>query len=185
MINDKSDYNGKYGLMYYGRRKPKNYTTTAPADKEDWILAVGEHMGVIPGKIFVETQKKISKNFARAPRLGTSTKSPLTGLVRCKKCNGAMTIVTAKVNKKADGYAYIYFECRKKTESSGLLCKGTRINARVLEKRILEHIKKVFTDKNKLDVILNDYNEQIKKNKIDEREIEEKRKNIKKELQKH
>lgn len=183
MINDKSDYDGKSGLMYYGRRKPKSYTTTAPADKEDWILAVGKHEGIIPGKIFVAAQKKLSKNFARAPRLGTSTKSPLTGLVRCKKCNGAMTIVTAKVNKKADGYAYIYFECRKKAESSGLLCEGTRINARELEKRLLTHIKEIFSDKKKLSNILNDYNEQIKQNKIDEREIEEKKKNIKKQLQ--
>jgi site-specific DNA recombinase len=182
MINDRSDYNAKSGLMYYGRRKPKNYTTTAPADKEDWILAVGEHEGIIPGKTFVEAQKKLSKNFARAPRLGTSTKSPLTGLVKCKKCKGAMTIVTAKVNKKADGYAYIYFECRKKAESSGLLCEGTRINARALEKRMLEHIKEVFTDKNKLDIILNDYNKQIKQNKADKKEIEKKKKSINKEL---
>ena len=184
VINDSQEFNGEFGLMYYGRRKQKGYKNTAPREKENWILAIGEHKGIISGEIFVQVQKKINLNFARPPRFGTSTKSPLTGLVRCKKCNSAMTIVVSKINKKEEGYSYIYFECRKKTESSGLLCDGTRINARDLEKRILEHLKDIFNDQEKLDIILSDYNKQIEQNKIDEKEITVKRKNIKKELHK-
>lgn len=132
----------------------------------------------------MQAQKKLNLNFARPARFGTSTKSPLTGLVRCKKCESPMNIVSSKINKQEEGYSYIYFECRKKTESSGLLCDSTRINAKDLEKRILEHLKDVFSDKKKIDSILEDYNKQIKVNKVNKQDVIEKRKNIEKELQK-
>ncbi len=185
-INEHEQFDGEHGLMYYGRRKPKNNTTTKPAEKQDWILSIGEHQGIIPGEIFVSVQKKINLNYARLPRLGTSTKSPLTGLVRCSKCQSPMTVSISKKNSKnknEDGYSYIYFMCRKSSESSSLLCPGTRINAKYLENRILEHLIEVFTDKEKLDSILHDYKNQIQKNKVEEIEIEEKQLNIKKELQ--
>lgn len=34
ILNNEKEFDGEYGLMYYNRRKPKNYTTTAPREKK-------------------------------------------------------------------------------------------------------------------------------------------------------
>lgn len=182
--NVREKFDGSHGLILYGKRKYKNETTTAPRDKEEWVLAIGEHQGFIPGKLFVHNQRKLALNKEQAPRLGTSTKSPLTGLVRCKKCNTAMTLLVSKKNKNEDGYSYIYFDCRRKTETSGVLCIGTRVNARYLEERIIECLKGLFNDENKVNEILNQYNQREKETTVDKDEIQNKINRIKTELKK-
>jgi len=176
--NNIKQFDGSHGLLYYGRRKPKNETTTKPNDKENWILSIGEHEGIIPGVVFVKAQRKLSLNKAKNPRLGTSTKSPLTGLVRCKKCGSPMTIVSSKKNKKEEGYSYIYFECRKKNETSSVLCSAKRINARKLEESILEELSMLFQDKDKIDNIIKSHTKCIEKSKANNQDVENKKKLI-------
>ncbi len=182
--NQEEKFDGTYGLLYYGRRKPKNETTTAPQDKEKWLLVIGEHQGFIPGKIFVKTQNKLSLNKSQAPRLGTSTTSPLTGLVRCKKCNTAMTLSISKKKGSDEVYSYMYFDCRRKMESSSLLCSGTRVSGRYLESRLIECLKEAFSDKSKIDEMIKLYTDQQKENKQDKSDLEKKKKYIESELKK-
>ena len=58
MACDPSQFDGVHGLIWYNRRKPHKKTTIFK-DRAEWVLAVGGHLGIIPGDLFVKVQKKV------------------------------------------------------------------------------------------------------------------------------
>lgn len=139
-----------YGLLTYNKRDNNN----KKRDKTEWIAAVGKHKGVIPSDKWLLVQnllnanKDKNKNF----RLGTSNKSPLTGLVKCAKCGANMRI--------AYGRNYHYYTCTRKINSKNALCDNASANGDDFEKAVIDNIMNI--DKNKLLKSLNSNTEEIK-----------------------
>ena len=143
IVSDKKDFNGINGLMYYNRRIPHKKTTRL-RDEDEWILAVGQHKGFIPGKIWAETQRKLKKNASTPPRAGTATKGLLAYLVKCGHCGGSMSYYPSW--KTVDGIEYGYYRCRRRETQGKHLCDQPNMNSYVLETTVINHIKKSLSD---------------------------------------
>lgn len=158
IVNLEEEFNGQSGLMYYNRnRTHKN--TTRERKKKHWILAVGEHKGIVSGEVFVKTQLKLKENSRKAPRLGRSTKTVLSGLVKCGKCESNMIVAAANgSNDKSKPYL-VYFRCYSKERKLESLCDNKSIRADKLESLVVKHIVKLCSDNETLDEVLNKLND--------------------------
>lgn len=159
-------YNGSFGLMYYNRRKPHK-KTTRDRDQEEWILAIGEHKGFIPGEIFVRVQYKLNKNKNTAPRSGQGERSPLVGLVKCGRCGSSMSVFSSPRDSKdkSKGY-YNYFRCITREQKAKILCDNSNVRADILEDLILSHITGLVNNKKSLQAIFESTNDDIEDRRV-------------------
>ena len=166
IVDDKDEFDGTHGLMFYNRRKPHK-KTTRERDESEWILAIGEHEGIIPGETFARVQYKLSKNKNKAPRSGQSERSPLAGLVRCGRCGAAMSVFSSPKDSsnKQKGY-YHYFRCITREQKSKILCDNSNVRADILEDLILSHIIGLVNNKNSLQAILEATNNDIEDRRV-------------------
>ena len=166
IVDDNELYNGYSGLMYYNRRKPHK-NTTRDRDQEEWILAIGEHEGFIPGEIFVRVQYKLNKNKNIAPRSGQGDRSALVGLVKCGRCESSMSVFSSPRDSKdkSKGY-YNYFRCITREQKAKILCDNSNVRADILEDLILSHITDLVNNKKSLQAIFEATNDDIEDRRI-------------------
>ena len=165
IIDDIDNFNSKYGLMYYNRRKPHK-NTSREREQEEWILAIGEHEGFIPGEIFVRVQHKISKNKSQAPRTNQGIRSPLVSLVRCARCGASMSIFGSRRSKDKSNGFYHYFRCITREQKAKILCDNTNVRADILEDLIVSHITALINNESSLQSILEATNDSIEDKRI-------------------
>ncbi len=157
-----------YGILTYNKRDSK----FNKKDKNEWIAAVSKHKGVIDADKWLLAQRLQGKNREKTKnfRLGTSTKSILTGLVRCAKCGSPMRVTY--------GRNHHYYTCTKKITSKNTLCNNPSVNGNDFEKAIIDNImnldksklfdliksnsKDIITDKRALEKINNEINNKKK-----------------------
>lgn len=161
IIDSDDRYDGNNGLMYYNRRKPHK-NTTRERNQDEWILAIGEHEGIIPGEIFSQVQLKLSSNKRKAPRSGQSERSPLAGLVKCNRCGSSMSVFSSPRDSrnKSKGY-YHYFRCITREQKAKILCDNTNVRADKLEDLVIKHIIGLLDDEKTLESILEASNNDI------------------------
>lgn len=173
IVSNKEMFNGKNGIILYNKRKPYK-KTSRKRNKEEWILSVGEHEGIIPGKIFIEVQEKLNKNYNKPPRSGSSTKSFLSGLVKCGCCGKSMVVYAGGNEKVDNNYKYTYFRCSSKIRQ-GLHCENDSVRTEELENVVINELKKISLDKN---FIESAFKETSNKSKNDNKELLKKKKNL-------
>lgn len=165
IVDNKEDYNGNNGLMYYNRRKAHK-KTTRDREQDEWILAIGEHKGFIPSETFVKVQHKLSKNKNTAPRTDQGIRSPLVGLVRCGRCESSMSVFASpKSNDKTKGY-YHYFRCLTREQRAMVLCDNSNMRADKLEDLVVSHITALINNEKSLVAILESTNENIEDRRV-------------------
>lgn len=147
VVNNRDEFDGKHALQYYNRRKPYKNTTRL-RDQKEWIVAISDHKGIIPGNKWVETQRKLNKRANKHPRQGTGKKGLLAYLVKCGKCGSSMSYYLNKKNKNSNGYDYAYYKCRKRVSQGKHLCDNKTIRAHRLEEAVIKTIKKICSDQN-------------------------------------
>lgn len=165
IINDKENFDGAHGLMFYNRRKPHK-KTSIQRDESEWILVIGEHNGIISGEIFKKVQEKLSFNKNKAPRTNQGITSPLVGLVKCGRCGSSMSIFSCLKNKqnKSLGY-YRYFRCITREQKAKVLCDNSNVRADLLEDLVVKHITSLLDNKNSIEGILEDANNEMDNNR--------------------
>ena len=140
MACDQSDFDGVHGLMWYNRRKPHKKTTRLK-DQSEWVVAVGGHPGIIPGKLFVKAQKKIVATTFAPARTGTGSKGLLASLIKCGKCGKAM--VYADYNHGT----WQYYKCRSKEQQGSCVCSGQTVKGNELDQAVVTAIKQICADR--------------------------------------
>lgn len=153
IANDKHEFDGAHGLMFYNRRK-EHKKSTKERDEEEWILSIGEHQGIIPGAIHKKVQLLLKANKIKAPRTGTSAKSPLIN-VKCDLCSQAMSLYSSR---SGPDKPYVgFYRCNKK-ERMGLKCANKNVKSTVLEHKVVELISKLYEDEKSIIEAINAYN---------------------------
>lgn len=166
IVNDKEEYNGEHGLMFYNRRK-QHKKTSKQRDEQDWILTIGEHKGFIPGEIFTKVQRKLNLNKNKAPRQGQSERSPLVGLIKCGRCGSSMSVFAApKTTGDGNKKYYYYFRCLTREQKSKTLCDNKNIRADILESQVIEYINKIGENEEVINEIFEKANNKIDDNRI-------------------
>lgn len=144
LFSDLSEFDSEHGILAYNRTDQEKGRATIYLPVNEWIVAVGQHPGLIPGKLWVSVQESLERNKSKAYRKPRNNEALLTGLLFCS-CGSRMYPKQSK-RKNADGkfvYAYV---CKMKERSQRSICNGKNANGNLLDKMIIEEIKKLEDD---------------------------------------
>lgn len=146
--------NGINGVMAYNRRTEKG--SFAPI--ENWIISVGEHLGIIASDTWIRCQHIANeiKDTNSSNRKGTSQQALLSGLVVCKECESAM----APRQNLSSKYAYRYYSCNSRNSNANR-CTNDALNAYDAEDFVVNTLKSLTHN----DIIKN-YEKLKKKNVV-------------------
>ncbi|AKL94970.1 recombinase [Clostridium aceticum] len=143
ICNAKEEFSGKYAVIGYNKRDLKNTRMGRYNEKSDWIVAIGKHKGVIPGRDWVKVQQIFEQNKDKAPRAGTSAAALLSGLIRCS-CGSFMRVLFGPKKPNSEE-RYHYYVCNKKVISKGVICDSKRLNGMKTDKEVIEKIESIIT----------------------------------------
>lgn len=145
LYSEKKDFDGVRGIMAYNRTDQEKGRATVYRPVNEWIVAVGEHPGMIPGKVWIAIQESLERNKSKVYRKPRSNEALLTGLLYCS-CGHRMYPKLSK-RKTADGKAIYTYVCKMKEHSQRSVCNSKNANGNVLDMAIIEQIKLLEEDK--------------------------------------
>ena len=136
--------NGTCGLLSYNKSKNVGLSRVS-RNFDEWIIATAKHKGIIDADIWLDIQKTLEENKTKAPKLGKSYATALSGYVKCAKCkNGLHVIHTGRTDK--NGNKTLYYKCKMKIDSNGTRCDNKNIRADELESAVISQLKKAKKD---------------------------------------
>lgn len=150
VYSELKDFNGIHGLIAYNKTcQNKEQSINRFRNSSEWIIAVGKHQGVIPSDIWIEAQNLLEQNKSKAYRKVKSNQSILSGVLRCAYCGSYMR-PKAVQRKNSDGEQVFYYLCEMKEKSKKTRCNVSNINGNVLDKLIINELKKIIKEKSPL-----------------------------------
>lgn len=176
VFSEKSEFNGKYGIMAYNKTSQQVGRANEVRNMKDWIIAVGKHQGIISSHDWVEVQKLLEQNKSKSYRKSRSNVALLSGLLFCGKCGSYMRPKLSQRKNKNGELIYDYL-CELKEKSKSQKCDMKRPNGNELDKLVCEEIKKLTEDKSAFMTMLK--KEQRSLN-IDDASYQEKLKSLRK-----
>lgn len=176
VFSEKSEFNGKYGIMAYNKTSQQVGRANEVRNMKDWIIAVGKHQGIISGHDWVEVQKLLEQNKSKSYRKSRSNVALLSGLLFCGKCGSYMRPKLSQRKNKNGELIYDYL-CELKEKSKSQKCDMKRPNGNELDKLVCEEIKKLTEDKSAFMTMLK---KEQKSLNIDDASYQEKLKSLRK-----
>lgn len=157
---DRANFDGKYGLLGYGKRDGKKDN-----DIKDWIVSVGLHQPAFKkGIVWIRIQELLEKNKQKRYRADCKHDFLFSGILRCSECGSYMR------PKVAQGERF-YYTCELKEKSRGTRCSSKNIRGLALDKLMIQKLEEIFVPKSEI------YQEllqmTIKKDRSDTNEMEE------------
>ena len=144
LFSDRSEFDGFHGMMAYNRTDQEKGRATVYLPPRDWIVSVGKHPGLIPGKVWVTIQESLERNKSKAFRKPRSNEALLTGLLYCR-CGERMYPKVSK-RKTADGSPVYTYVCKLKERSQRSLCNSKNANGNLLDMAVIEQLKQLQED---------------------------------------
>ena len=144
LFSEQSEFDGVHGMMAYNRTDQEKGRATVYLPPSDWIVSVGKHPGLIPGKVWGTIQESLERNKSKAFRKPRSNEALLTGLLYCR-CGERMYPKVSK-RKTADGSPVYTYVCKLKERSQRCLCNSKNANGNLLDLAILEQLKQLQED---------------------------------------
>ncbi|MGM9550526.1 MAG: recombinase family protein [Faecousia sp.] len=141
LFSDRAAFDGKHGIMAYNRTDQEKGKTTQYNPVNEWIVAVGKHPGLIPGKTWVRVQEALEQNKSKAFRRPKSNESLLTGLLYCR-CGNRMYPKLSK-RRTADGDVIFTYVCKLKERSQKSLCSNRNANGNTMDLAVVEQVKRL------------------------------------------
>jgi site-specific DNA recombinase len=142
IANPPEDFNGRHGILSYNKNIEKKGKSNKLRDVSEWILAIGNHKGIIDSIKWIQVQKLLEKNKDKAPRAGTSAAALLSGILRCGKCNSFIKVKYGQIKKGTDT-RISYYVCNNKSISGGVRCDNTNVRTDVLESLVEEKLMEI------------------------------------------
>lgn len=139
------DCTGEHGLLAYNKRDYKK--KRAPRQSmEQWIIAIGKHKGIIPGKKWVAVQKILADNIptGKKPAKMHNDYSLLSGLIYCGKCGGRM-FAKRRSGKNVSKEAFDYL-CNNKLRGGAGLCGCQNISGPKADGAVCRQLTAHMTD---------------------------------------
>ena len=149
---EESEFDGEHGLMVYNKTdqkkekkddstllEPKFTQSTEIKPISEWIIAVGEHKGIINGFDWMRVQKLLKQNVDKYDRPKQASKSVLSGLIKCPVCGERMNVKTLSNRYTKSGDLRFNYRCRKRMEDR-FGCTSKDINGNELDQFIIDAI---------------------------------------------
>ena len=141
LFSDRAEFDGKHGIMAYNRTDQEKGKTTQYNPVNEWIVAVGKHPGLIPGKTWVRVQDALEQNKSKAFRRPKSNEALLTGLLYCR-CGNRMYPKLSN-RRTADGDVIFTYVCKLKERSQRSLCNNRNANGNTMDLAVVEQVKRL------------------------------------------
>lgn len=105
---------------------------------KDYELIDGKHKAIISDELFQQAQERKGK--VTREKVDTDLKNIYAGLIKCKKCGGAIAMRIHR-NKKGEVIRRDRYYCR-----TGIYCDNMSSNAKVVQNAILKALKEYLED---------------------------------------
>lgn len=140
----KEDFDSTHGVMAYNRTIQKSGKANQIRPMQEWIVAVGKHIGLIKGSEWIQVQEYLEQNRSKSFRKPRSNVALLSGLLFCT-CGDYMR---PKLSKRLDAQGeFIYsYLCAMKEKSRSHVCKMKNANGNMLDRVVCEEIKRLGAD---------------------------------------
>ena len=135
----KESFDGTCGIMAYNRTDQEKGKATALLPVSEWIIAIGQHPGLVPSKQWIKVQESLDRNKSKAYRKPRNNEALLTGLLFCA-CGDRMYPKLSQ-RKTADGEPIYTYVCKMKERSKRERCNRRNANGNILDAAIIEQIK--------------------------------------------
>ncbi len=145
LFSPSADFNGLHGILAYNRTDQEKGRATVYLPVNEWIVTVGQHEGLIPGREWVKVQASLEQNRSKSYRKPRSNQALLTGLLFCS-CGSRMYPKTSK-RLGADGQPLYTYICKRKEHSQGSQCAQKNLSGNRLDAAVIEEIKGLAEDK--------------------------------------
>ena len=129
-------FDGSRGIMAYNRTDQEKGKATVLLPVSRWIIAVGQHPGLIPSGQWIRVQESLERNKAKGYRKPRSNEALLTGLLFCS-CGGRMF---PKLSVRKDGERICTYVCRMKERSKKARCSQHNVNGNALDAAVIRQI---------------------------------------------
>ena len=141
----KEEFDGVHGVMAYNRTSQEKGKTARHLPPEEWIVSVGQHLGIIEGKVWVTIQESLERNKSKSYHVPRKNEALLTGLLFCS-CGNRMypKISRGKTAKGKQKYTYV---CKMKERSKKTVCAGKNVCGNMIDAEVMEQIKLLAEDK--------------------------------------
>ena len=139
LFSSKEEFDGMHGIMAYNRTDQEKGRTTLWRPVSQWIVSVGQHPGLIPGRIWVKVQESLERNKGKSFRKSRSNEALLTGLLYCS-C-GSRMYPKLSTRKTEDGKPVYTYVCKMKERSQCSLCNGKNAHGNTLDREVIKQIK--------------------------------------------
>ena len=113
-------FDGRRGMMVYNKTVQQPGETTGQRDISEWIVAVGEHEGLIPGADWVKAGQQLFRNKSKTLRKPKSEHGLLAEMLVCGSCGAHMRPKLTGVYN--DGSANFFYLCERKEQSRSGEC---------------------------------------------------------------
>ncbi|MDD6212886.1 MAG: recombinase family protein [Clostridiales bacterium] len=141
LFSDRKEFDGIHGMMAYNRTSQEKGKVTEYLPPSKWIVSVGRHNGIIPGKVWVKVQESLIRNQTKSYRKPRSNEALLTGCLYCD-CGSRMYPKLSQ-RRLGNGKRVYDYVCKMKERSQGTLCHGKNVNGNRLDLVVMEQIKKL------------------------------------------
>ncbi len=141
----KADFDGSHGIMAYNRTEQEKGRATILQSVSEWIIAPGQHPGLIPSAQWIRVQESLERNKSGTYRKPRRNEALLTGLLFCA-CGDRMY---PKLSQRttADGDAVYTYVCRMKEHSRKKHCSRHNANGNILDAAVLEQLRQLAEEK--------------------------------------
>ena len=183
LFSGREEFDGTHGILAYNRTDQEKGRTTVYLPMKEWIVSVGQHPGLIPGRVWIGVQEILEQNKSKSFRRPRNNEALLTGLLYCG-CGSRMYPKLSK-RKTAEGKPIFTYVCKMKERSQRSICNGKNVNGNTMDMAVIEQIKMLEDDKSTFIAQLEQsrtfytgdhtrYEEQIASLKQDKAEMEKK-----------
>lgn len=138
------DFDGERGILAYNRTDQEKGRATLYLSPSEWIVSVGQHPGLIPGRVWVRVQESLERNKAKSYRKPRSNEALLTGLLWCR-CGSRMYPKLSR--PAADGKPVYAYVCKQKEHSKRSLCRCPNASGGRLDAAVVEQVKQLAGDR--------------------------------------
>lgn len=137
-------FNGSCGVMAYNRTDQEKGRASQLLPVDQWIIAIGQHPGVIPSRQWIRVQESLDRNKSRGYRKARSNEALLTGVIYCA-CGERMYPKLSQ-STDASGKTHYSYVCRMKVRSKGVRCSQPNVDGNRLDAAVLDQIKRLSGD---------------------------------------
>ena len=136
---DRSDFDGTCGIMAYNRTDQEKGKATVLLPVSEWIIAIGQHPGLVPSKQWIRAQASLERNKSKGYRKPRNNEALLTGLLFCA-CGDRMYPKLSQ-RRTAEGQPIYTYVCKMKERSKRERCDCRNANGNILDAAIIEQIE--------------------------------------------